>query len=53
MTTIVFNCKVWEDNESCIKVVTSPNFTPRTKHNGTNTICSIDTLEQIAVIFTK
>ena len=66
MTTPVFNCKVWEDNESCIKVATSPKFTPRTKHiaikyhhfrrfvqDKTVTIHSIDTSEQIADIFTK
>ena len=61
-----FCCKVWEDNKSCIKVATSPKFTPRTKHiaikyhhfrsrvnDGTITIHSIDTSEQIADIFTK
>ena len=26
------HCKVWEDNESCIKVTKNENFTPRTKH---------------------
>ena len=30
--TPLFHCKVWEDNMSCIKVATSPKFTPRTKH---------------------
>ena len=28
----VFRCTVWEDNETCITVAKSPNFTPRTKH---------------------
>jgi len=27
-----FSCKVWEDNQSCIAMATSQNFTPRTKH---------------------
>ena len=62
----IFKCKVWEDNESCIKVAKSPKFTPRTKHiaikyhhfrrfvqDGTIDIRSIDTKEQIADIFTK
>ena len=62
----LFRCKVWEDNESCIKVAKSPKFTPRTKHiaikyhhfrsfvqDGTIDIRSIDTKEQIADIFTK
>ena len=62
----VFKCKVFEDNESCIKVAKSPKFTPRTKHiaikyhhfrtyvqDGTIEIHSIDTKEQIADIFTK
>ena len=65
-TKPVFNCKVWEDNQSCIKVATSPKFTPCTKHiaikyhhfrsfvqNGTVTIHSIDTKEQLADILTK
>ena len=64
--TPIFKCKVWEDNESCIKVATSPKFTPRTKHiaikyhhfrkfvhDGTVSIHSFDTSEQIADIFTK
>jgi hypothetical protein len=25
-------CKVWEDNQSCIPMMTSQKFTPRTKH---------------------
>ena len=61
-----FFCTVWEDNQSTIKVVESPKFTPRTKHialkyhhfrkfvsNGTLNINPIDTLEQTADIFTK
>jgi hypothetical protein len=65
-TQPVFHCKVWEDNESCIKVAQSPKFTPRTKHiaikyhhfcsfvaDGTITIHSIDTKEQLADILTK
>jgi hypothetical protein len=65
-TKPVFKCKVYEDNESCIKVAKSPKFTPRTKHiaikyhhfrsfvhNGTIDIQSIDTTEQLADIFTK
>ena len=60
------HCKVWEDNESCIKVVKNENFTPRTKHiaikyhhfrsfikNGNISVHSIDTKEQTADIFTK
>ena len=31
-STPTFNIKVWEDNESCIKVANSPKFTPRTKY---------------------
>jgi hypothetical protein len=62
----VFQCTVWEDNESCIKVANSPKFTPRTKHiaikyhrfrkyvsDKTIDIKSIDTTEQLADIFTK
>lgn len=62
----VFSCKVWEDNESCIKVAKSPKFTPRTKHiaikyhhfrrfvdDNTIDIQSIDTSEQLADILTK
>ena len=65
-TKPIFNCKVWEDNESCIKVATNPKFTPRTKHiaikyhhfrsfvqDGTIDIHSIGTKEQIADILTK
>jgi len=65
-TKPIFNCKVWEDNESCIKVATSPKFTPRTKHiaikyhhfrsfvqDETITIHSIGTKEQLADILTK
>ena len=65
-TKPIFNCKVWEDNESCIKVATSPKFTPLTKHiaikyhhfrsfvqDKTITIHSIGTKEQLADILTK
>ena len=61
-----FFCKVWEDNQSCIKVAESPKFTPRTKHialkyhhfrrfvsEGLVTIHHIGTREQTADIFTK
>ena len=34
----IFKCKVFEDNESCIKVAKSPKFTPRTKHIAIKTI---------------
>ena len=27
-----FLCKVFEDNQSCIKMAVAPKFTPRTKH---------------------
>ncbi len=62
----LFKCKVWEDNESCIKVARSPKFTPRKKHiaikyhdfrqfiyDGTIGIKSIDTKLQITDILTK
>ena len=62
----VFHCKVFEDNNSCIKVAESPKFTPRTKHiaikyhhfrsfvaNKTISILPIDTKDQLADIFTK
>ena len=62
----IFKCKVWEDNESCIKVAKSPKYTPRTKHiaikyhhfrrfvyDGTIDIRSIDTTVQIADMLTK
>ena len=65
-TQPVFHCKVWEDNENCIKVAKSPKFTPQTKHivikyhhfrsfvqDETISIHSIDTAEQLADIFTK
>ena len=61
-----FFCKVWEDNQSCIKVAKNPKFTPRTKHialkyhhfrhfvsNGTIAIEYVATAEQTADIFTK
>ena len=62
----LFSCKVWEDNESCIKTAKSPKFTPRTKHitikyhhfrrfvdDARVDIWSIGKTEQIADIFTK
>ena len=62
----IFRCKVYEDNESCIKVAQSPKFTPRTKHiaikyhhfrsfvsEGTIVINPIDTSEQLADMLTK
>ena len=62
----VFKCTVWEDNNSCITVATSPKFTPRTKHiaikyhhfrsfvaDGSIVIKPIDTAEQLADILTK
>ena len=62
----VFNCTVWEDNNSCITVANSPKFTPRTKHiaikyhhfrsfvaDGSIVIKPIDTAEQLADILTK
>ena len=60
------HCKVWEDNEGCISLANNGRFSPRTKHiaikyhhfrqhvtNGSISIHSIDTKEQIADIFTK
>ena len=59
-------CKVFEDTTSCIKVVTAPSMTPRTKHialkyhhfrsfvkSGQIEIFSIGTTEQTADIFMK
>ena len=59
-------CKVFEDNESCIKMAKAEKFTPRTKHialkyhhfrsyveKGMIKILSIGTKEQIADILTK
>ena len=61
-----FHCKAFEDNRSCIKVVESPKFAPRTKHitikyhhfrsfvaDGSIQTFPIDTKEQLADIFTK
>ena len=58
--------KVFEDNNGCIAVATSPKITPRSKHIGTAhfffkervqdgsiEILKIDTTEQKADIFTK
>jgi hypothetical protein len=60
------HCKVFEDNNSCIRVAESPKFTPRTKHiaikyhhfrkhvaDKTIAIFPIDTKDQLADIFTK
>ena len=62
----VFKCTVWEDNDSCIVVANSPNFTPRTKHiaikyhhlrslvsSGKIVVKPIGTIEQLADILTK
>ena len=59
-------CKVFEDNESCIKMTKSEKFTPRTKHialkyhhfrsfvdDNTIRILPISTKEQLADILTK
>jgi hypothetical protein len=56
--------KVFEDNNGCIAVATSPKITPRSKHIGTAyfffkehldklEILKVDTKEQKADIFTK
>ena len=62
----IIRCKVYEDNESCIKMAESEKFTPRTKHialkyhwfrkhvqDGLIQINHINTHDQIADIFTK
>ena len=62
----VVHCNIFEDNNSCIELVKCPKMRPRTKHisikyhhfrskvaEGTVTVEYIDTLEQIADIFTK
>ena len=62
----IFSRKVWEDNESCIKVAKSPKFTARTKHiaikyhhfrehvrNKTVKVVHVDTSEQIADILSN
>ena len=59
-------CKVFEDNNSVIELVKAPKICPHTKHialkyhhfrehvrKGLIEINSIDTLEQVADIFTK
>ena len=58
-------CKVYEDNESCIAMAKNRQFSPRTKHiaikyhhfrrlvNKTVTLHSIDTNEQMADALTK
>ena len=61
-----FYCKVFEDNQSCIKIATTNKFSPRTKHialkyhhfrkyvdDKTIRIFHIETREQTADIFTK
>ena len=61
-----FNCKLFEDNNSCIAIATSNRFSPRTKHIAIRchhfqhyikqklvTILPIDTKEQLIDIFTK
>ena len=61
-----FHCKVFEDNNSCIRVAESSKFTPRTKHiaikyhhfrkhvaDKTISIFPIDTKDQLADIFTN
>ena len=61
-----FHCKVFEDNNSLIRVAESSKFTPRTKHtvikynhlrkhvaDNTISIFTIDTKDQLADIFTK
>jgi hypothetical protein len=56
--------KVFEDNNGCIAVATSPKITPRSKHIGTACvffkehldkleILKVDTKEQKADMFTK
>ena len=60
------NCKAFKDNNSAIKLAKAPNIRPRTKHialkyhhfrehvrKGLIEINTIDTLEQVADIFTK
>eukprot|EP00957_Ditylum_brightwellii_P014750 1112146-Ditylum_brightwellii.AAC.1 len=60
------NCKVFEDNESCIAIAKSYKFSPRTKHialkchrfrkfitDGKLVILTISTKKQTADIFTK
>ena len=61
-----FHCKVFEDNNRCISLATSENFSPRTKHIALKyhhfrrfvtdkliEIFPIDTKEQLADVFTK
>ena len=59
------DCKVYEDNESCIAMAKNMQFSPRTKHiaikyhhlrrhvNKTTTLHSIDSSEQLADALTK
>ena len=61
-----FHWKIFEDNNSCIRVAGSPKFTPRTKHISIKyhhfrkhvadkiiTVFPIDTKDQLGDIFTK
>ena len=61
-----FQCKVFEDNNSCTRVAESSKLTPRTKHiaikyhhfrkhiaDKTISIFPIDMKDQLADIFTK
>ena len=63
-TTI--SCKVFEDNNKALELATKPKFRPRTNHiatkyhnfrdsvkSGAIEVLPIDTLEQVADIFTK
>ena len=65
-TAPIVHCTVFEDNNSCIELVKCPKMRPRTKHisikyhhfrskvkAGLITVERIDTLDQIADIFTK
>ena len=62
----IVKCKVFEDKNGAIELVKAPKICPRTKHialryhhfkehiqKGLIKIYSIDTLEQVADIFTK
>jgi hypothetical protein len=61
-----FQCKVWEDNQSCIAMAESTKFSPRTKHialkyhhfkqfqeSGRIKVSYVNTEEQLADILTK
>ena len=54
----IVKCKVFEDNNGVIELAKAPNILPRTKHidlkyHHFREINAIDTLEQVADIFTK